>query len=132
MNTPDRFGWVRWIIQCGRRGVAALEFALIAPVLILLLLGVYDIGNAVDEQMVMQQALRAAGQYAMSFPENNNGILAAIQQGYPSGWTGVTSTVTGPSGNAPPYYVTLQASLTFPSLILPLPATTVTYVVRVQ
>jgi Flp pilus assembly protein TadG len=132
MNTLDLFGWVRQIIRGGRRGVAALEFALIAPVMILLLLAAYDIGNAVDEQMVLQQALRAAGQYAISFPNNNSGILEAIQQGYPKSWTGVTPNVTEPSGDGPPYYVTLQALVTFPSLILPLPTTTVTYVVRVQ
>jgi Flp pilus assembly protein TadG len=132
MNARDPLGWVRRRFRFGRRGVAALEFALIAPVLILLLLGVYDIGNAVDEQMVLQQALRAAGQYAISFPNSSDGILAAIQQGYPSSWTGVTPTVKGPSGDTPPYYVTLKASLTFPSLILPLPTSTLTYVVRVQ
>ena len=46
-------------------GVAALEFALIAPMLILGLIAMADIGLAINERMEIDQTLRAGAQSAL-------------------------------------------------------------------
>jgi Flp pilus assembly protein TadG len=48
------------------RGVSAIEFALIAPVLLISLLGVVDIGNVVYQRSDMESALRSGIQYFMN------------------------------------------------------------------
>jgi Flp pilus assembly protein TadG len=129
-----------------QRGVAALEFALIASALLILLLGGYDIGNAIQQRMLLQQALRAGGQYAMSFPTQtdpsgsvgtDSGIVQAINQALPANWLSQEPTVTfSPDpGHGPPYYITMSATRPFSAILLGtlLPDTTSgTYVVRVQ
>ena len=144
-----------------RRGVAAVEFALIMPVLVTLLFGVYHIGNAVHEMLLLQQALRAGGLYALSFPTQlgadllpttpNNGILLAIQEALPAGWTANAAGTAGwtptvnltppaltktacPAGpHTPPHCVTvtLNALLT-DAWLSALNMNSVSYVIRVQ
>ncbi len=49
-------------------GVAAVEFALFAPMLVFALLMMFDIGMAAQERMAIGQALRAGAQAAMFDP----------------------------------------------------------------
>jgi Flp pilus assembly protein TadG len=51
-----------------RRGVAALEFGLIAPLMIALLLPIADLGFAALQYISAYQALRAVGAYALYHP----------------------------------------------------------------
>lgn len=51
-----------------RRGVSAVEFALIAPILGFALLASTDLGLAVSERMAIHHVLRASAQHAMSDP----------------------------------------------------------------
>jgi Flp pilus assembly protein TadG len=126
-----------------KHGVAALEFAIVAPVLIAMALSAYDIGNAVQQRMLLQQALRAGGQYAVSFPVqtnidgslDTNDIAQAVNQALPTGWLPQNPTVTfSPNpGSGPPYYVAITASRPFsPLLLTVIPDTAGSYVVRVQ
>lgn len=78
-----------------RRGVSALEFGLIAGVLATILLSVWDIGNAMQQEIRLEQALRAAAQYAQSFPTDTAGITAAVTNAVPAGWSDVS--VAAPS-----------------------------------
>jgi Flp pilus assembly protein TadG len=134
-----------------RRGVAAVEFALIAGALMTLLLGVYDIGNAIQQRLVLQQALRAGGLYAVSFPTQSDGIAAAINAALPASWQ-ANVTVTPPrmwctcsgsgttdscplscAGGTPQVFVTLGVSRPYsPYLFRALGDNTASYVVRVQ
>jgi Flp pilus assembly protein TadG len=55
---------------CGRRGAAirgaaAVEFAFIAPILILMVVGVVDFGMGIYRKMQVQNAAQAGAQYAM-------------------------------------------------------------------
>jgi pilus assembly protein CpaE len=49
-------------------GVSAVEFALVAPVMIGALLGMVDIGMAINERMSIDHVVRAAAQVAISDP----------------------------------------------------------------
>lgn len=48
------------------RGASAIEFALLAPVLIVALLGTVDVGRALTEQMALGSLLRTGAQTAMA------------------------------------------------------------------
>lgn len=52
----------------GESGVAAVEFALIAPILIAAVLTMSDLGFAIHERAEIDQALRNGAQYAISDP----------------------------------------------------------------
>jgi Flp pilus assembly protein TadG len=138
MRTLRQFPSLVRRLRHDRFGVAVTEFALVAPVLATLLVGVVDIGGAVYQQAMLQQALRAGGQYAVSFPtqsgsidDPNNGILLAIQQALPANLTNVT-VATPVVTLGPPSYVALSASCPFSPLLLPITTLSVNYVVRIQ
>lgn len=59
-------------------GVSAVEFALLAPVLVMGTLSTVDIGRAVYEKMVIDQALRAGAQLAIA-GKNENAIRDALE-----------------------------------------------------
>ncbi|WP_051328716.1 TadE/TadG family type IV pilus assembly protein [Geminicoccus roseus] len=71
-----------------RRGIAALEFAVILPVLALTLMGVIDLGGAIQQSLRLEAAARAGAQYAMSAPTDSAGITAAVRQALP-GWNDI-------------------------------------------
>ena len=66
-----------------RKGVSAVEFALVAPVLMIALLGVVDIGNIVYQRADMESALRAGVQYFM----NGGDDLSKAEQVVNVSWT---------------------------------------------
>jgi Flp pilus assembly protein TadG len=78
----------RWRLR-SRRGIAALEFALVVPVLILLILATVDYGRAIAQSMRLSNAVRAGAQYALSFPDDVAGINARVT-GALGGWTDVS------------------------------------------
>jgi Flp pilus assembly protein TadG len=78
----------RWPLR-SRRGVAALEFALVVPVLILLLLATVDYGRAISQNIRLSNAVRAGAQYALSFPDDVAGINARVTAAL-GGWTDVS------------------------------------------
>jgi hypothetical protein len=111
-------------------------------------LGTFDLGYAVWEQMTLQQALRVGGQLALSLPTQTTLITAAINNAVPSTWA-LNPTVTGPCFGAPAdcggscsttppaeqgdVYLQLQASRPFSALIVSsITTNTACYVVRVQ
>lgn len=74
-----------------RRGAAALEFGLVAPILITLLLAVSDIGGAIQQNIRLEAAARSALGYAHLYSDTNqlgtirNYIITAL-----NGWNDVT------------------------------------------
>ncbi len=77
-------------ISRDRRGVAAVEFAMVSVVFLTFIVAVVDIGGAIQQRLVLQQAARAAGQYAISFPTQTDGITKAVGKALPADWTNVT------------------------------------------
>jgi Flp pilus assembly protein TadG len=76
-------------LKACRRGVSLTEFALIAPVLCLLVMGSFDVGNAIQQSLQLEAAAQAGAQYAFSRPTDSVGITAAIRANLP-GWTDIT------------------------------------------
>jgi len=70
-----------WRVGC--RGTSALEFALVAPVLALLLFGAYDIANVVQVSIRLERAARAGAQYAMANPSDMEAVRARVIAAWP-------------------------------------------------
>jgi Flp pilus assembly protein TadG len=79
--------------RCGRRGVASLEFALILMGLVTIVVCTYDIGGFIQQRVKITEAVRAGGQYAVSFPTDLTGAAAAVTAAMPAGWTDAVVTV---------------------------------------
>jgi Flp pilus assembly protein TadG len=77
-------------VRGDRHGMSVLELAIIGPILVVAVVAVVELGNAAQQQILLQQALRAGGQYAMSFPTDTNGIQSAVTNALPSNWNNVT------------------------------------------
>jgi Flp pilus assembly protein TadG len=78
-------------------GVAAVEFALVLPVLLLLFLGSFDAGNAIAIYMKVRSATFALGAITNQYNNSNDPIQAADIQAI----TGATSKVLAPYPSAP-------------------------------
>jgi Flp pilus assembly pilin Flp len=68
---------------CDCRGASAVEFALIAPVLAMTLLGVAEFGQIVYQRTDMHGALRSGGQYVL----NGGRDLAVAREIVVRAWT---------------------------------------------
>jgi Flp pilus assembly protein TadG len=66
-----------------RRGAAAVEFAMITPFLLGLLVPMADIGAYVYNSMQLQLAAQAGAEYAARHDWDPNGILSAMQNAAP-------------------------------------------------
>ncbi|HRQ80295.1 MAG TPA: TadE/TadG family type IV pilus assembly protein [Azospirillaceae bacterium] len=62
-----------------RKGAAAIETALLFPVLLLLGAGVADFGFGVYDHMRLTSAVRAGTQTALQYPDDAAGIQAAVE-----------------------------------------------------
>ncbi len=80
----------------GGRGVASIEFGAVMAAIIVIMLGTYDIGNYVLQQMKLQEAAQVGGLYSVSYPLDTAGTLAAVNDALPTGWVGSVA-ITGPS-----------------------------------
>jgi Flp pilus assembly protein TadG len=138
------------------RGSAAIEFGIIAPVLLIMLAGLVEIGFAARESMLVQDAAEAGAGYAMKYGWNSAGISSAVVNatsattitaspvpsqfcGCPSasGVATVLCTATCTGGTTPGTYVLVSASIAHTAILsnlgLPIPATLVGHAtVRLQ
>jgi Flp pilus assembly protein TadG len=62
-----------------KSGSVAVSTALIAPVLILMMCGVVDLGRATYDATSLTGAVRVGAQYALRFPNDKAGIKQAVQ-----------------------------------------------------
>jgi len=83
---------------CGRSGVAAVEFAVIAPVLVTLLAAAVNIGFAVDNTIRLANAARAGAAYITVLPNDAAGAQSVAQ----SVLAGSTATIGAMVCTCPP------------------------------
>ena len=70
------------------KGVAALEFAIIFPLLLAIILSMYDIARSVHLNIRLAEAARLGAEYALRAPSDDVGISNTIMDALP-GWTDV-------------------------------------------
>jgi Flp pilus assembly protein TadG len=141
MNGLDR---VRKSLTTNRRAVTTVELAIIAPVVILLLIGMVDLGVAVYSSNTLAEAVRAGARYAVvhganstspAGPTANSTAVENVVKGYAPGIKAANLVVTStwPDGsNAFGNRVTVVATYNYNSAIawiigittIPLRATT--------
>lgn len=138
------------------RGSAAIEFAIIAPVLLILLVGIVELGLGIRQAMQVQDAAEAGALYAGKYGWDAAGIAAAVVNatdasgvtaspapvqfcGCP-GTGGITTVDCGsqcPDGSSAEQYVRVSASMPHTELLtglgLPIPSMLTAHAtVRVQ
>jgi Flp pilus assembly protein TadG len=103
------------------RGSAAVEFALLLPVLLLLLFGVIDFGRAINAQITLTQAAREGARLA-SVGQSSSTVVSRTQSAA-TGLSGVTVTVSSscPTNAGTGVDAIVQASSSF-SFITPVGA----------
>lgn len=113
------------------RGNILIEFALVLPVLFILLVGLLDLGRFGLQKSAMLQGARAGGQYALVAHSESSNINTTAQNA--TGLTGVTATntvfcecvsgtavscsTTCGSGQTLKRYVTVTTNKTFSSVL---------------
>jgi Flp pilus assembly protein TadG len=75
-RAPSSVAWRSCLSD--RRGVAAVEFALLAPVVTTLLIGLVDFGQVIYQSMEVQVAAHAGADYAMLNGWNSSGVTSAV------------------------------------------------------
>jgi hypothetical protein len=68
---------MRWVLSC-RRGVAASEFAMVAPLLLLLVAVAHDVANSALASIRLETAVRAGAQQAMATPADMDAVRNAV------------------------------------------------------
>jgi Flp pilus assembly protein TadG len=90
------------------RGLAAIEFAMIMPVILLLFLGSFDAGNAIAVYMKVRSAT-----FSLAAITNQYGIgNASISPATMTAITGATSAILAPYSNTPTVIVISQIKAT--------------------
>lgn len=133
-------------LRLGKAGSAAIEFGIIAPLLLLLLVGVVELGFGVHQAMQVQDAAEAGALYAGKYGYDQAGIAAAVVNatgaenvtaepapalfcGCPSvtGIAEVDCSASCPDGNGAERYVRVSAAMPHTTilvgLLVPLPDT---------
>jgi Flp pilus assembly protein TadG len=78
--------WTRWreLFRC-RHGTAAVELALISPMMLILVAGIIDFGRVYRDEIALSSSVAAAGEYALlnvaSINSTNAAALAATLSG---------------------------------------------------
>jgi Flp pilus assembly protein TadG len=94
-------------------GAVAAEFAIALPILIIILVGIFDYAQIVNESTKLFSAARAGAQYATFHPSDSGGIIGAVQHATSDAGMTVTltkSTVDGTAQNPQYYYCTCASS----------------------
>ena len=101
-----------------KRGGAIVEFAILAPVLFTILLGIVEMGRMFYVRQALEYATEQAARYYMLNPTTDSGSVTTYLQGQMAGGmgSGVTADyvdATSCNGNASVTCTTITASYTF-------------------
>jgi Flp pilus assembly protein TadG len=97
------------------RGVAATEFAIVAPVFFMMIIGFIEFGRALMVQQVLINASRVGARMASTTGATEGGVQTAVEDYTASvAVSGVlVSVVPNPAGAAPGTVITVTASVPF-------------------
>lgn len=113
---------MRILARLGTSGATALEFALVAPAALTLLLGTMEVGRLLWAWNTLERGVAVAGRYAMTHPDASAADVTAAARANMTGIDtgGVTVTAARETIGAVTY-VTVAAGYEFRFLPLPLP-----------
>lgn len=113
-------------------GVSAVEFAIITPVLLVIILGMVDSGRAIFNKMELVSAVRSGAQYALGDSSDTSAIgqavVASTNLSITTGDVTVTEfcecdgssmTCGGGCGGTSRKFMTVSASMTFDAFFIP-------------
>lgn len=92
-STPNKFRRLK-AFGPSQSGIAAVEFALIAPIMMVLLLGLLDYGIAAYHSMELESAARSGAQYAMLDSSDTTLIVTTVTNSTLLDTTKLTVSVT--------------------------------------
>jgi Flp pilus assembly protein TadG len=121
--TRRRAGNARWLRDCG--GNAAVEFALVLPLFLTLIIGVMELGQILLKQNALQRAVEVAARCA-TVDKTNCATLSQVQSYAASQTTGVTIPASAFTATVATCGNQVAAALpyTYLTTFLPLPALT--------
>jgi Flp pilus assembly protein TadG len=98
-----------------RRGVAAAEFAIVAPVFLMVVLGIIEVGRAIMVQQVLINASRVGARRAVMLSSTEDAVIDAVSEYTSAVGVATVSTSVSPDpetaeAGAP---VTVTASVSF-------------------
>lgn len=100
--------------QDSESGAAMVEFALVIPILILILCGILDFGNLYFQKDLVNEAARQGARLAAVNDESSAAINTAIQQIYGNSLTAVATPATPISGSNVTVTVTTMVTIMTP------------------
>lgn len=62
-----------------KKGISAVEFGLIAPIILFVLGGVFDVSRYIWDQEDLMQALRSGMQYGANYPTDVTGVVNVVK-----------------------------------------------------
>jgi Flp pilus assembly protein TadG len=114
-------------LRTAESGAAAIEFAILLPVITLMLFAIVDYGFAMFTKMELSSAIRSGAQYAMASPSNDTNIKSAVVGSTNIGDSSISPTYTISSDDVTlAYYCGEDPSSTFTTYSLLTDATTCT------
>jgi Flp pilus assembly protein TadG len=63
-----------------RRGIAAVEFAVVLPLLLMFIVGIWEVGRLIEVQQIMANAAREGGRQASAGQYSPSDITTLVQQ----------------------------------------------------
>jgi Flp pilus assembly protein TadG len=97
-----------------RRGIASVEMALVLPLILLLLVGIWEVGRLVEVQQLVANAAREGARQAAtgtkSYDEIKEVVLSSLKLGGVTDQEGITVSVAGTGGGGSTTYDPTGAS----------------------
>jgi Flp pilus assembly protein TadG len=103
-------------LQTGRRGAACVEFALVSPLLIMLTMGMMEIGRVVMVKQLMINATREGARLAVLPGSTAAEVQAEVVEALSPSVTGVTVVLTPASITAAPAGTPITVSVSIPAV----------------
>lgn len=104
----------RHLQQDSEGGAVAVEFALVIPLLLLILCGIFDFGNLYFQMDLVNNAARQGARLAAVNEETSSAINTAIQQSYGNNLTTVVTPASPTSGSNVTVTVTSTVTIMTP------------------
>ena len=104
----------RHLQQDSEGGAAAVELALVIPVLLLILCGIFDFGNLYFQMDIVNNAARQGARLAAVNLETSSAINTAIQQSYGNNFTAVAMPSSPVAGSNVTVTVTSNVTIMTP------------------